>query len=105
MVYLFKLLYTYQTIGKEIIKEKYFQKRIEILRLGKTTDWKDSITERDAALIEISSEIKDIVFDYFNIITKEYELSYEKWKNDTTYGVEIKSIKDQIDNDYINNKF
>ena len=38
-------------------------------------------------------EIKDIVFDYFNIITKEYEMSYEKWRDDETYQQEIKDTK------------
>ena len=29
MVTLYKILYTYQTIGKEIVKEQFFHKRIE----------------------------------------------------------------------------
>jgi len=31
-------------------------------------------------------EMKDLVFDYFNIITKEYEIAYEKWKSDSEYA-------------------
>lgn len=34
---------------------------------------------------KINIEVKDIVFDYFNIITKEYEMGYEKWKSDVDY--------------------
>jgi len=30
-------------------------------------------------------EIKDIVFDYFNIINKEYEMSFEKVKLNPDY--------------------
>ena len=43
------------------------------------------------------SDIKEIVFDYFNLISKEYEMSYEKWRNDKTYLEEIESIKKQVD--------
>lgn len=31
MILLYKILFTYQTIGKEIVKEQYFVKRIEAL--------------------------------------------------------------------------
>ncbi len=31
-------------------------------------------------------DMKDLVFDYFNIITKEYEVAYEKWKSDPEYA-------------------
>lgn len=41
--------------------------------------------EKTKAMESISIEIKDIVFDYFNIITKEYEISYDKYKNDDDF--------------------
>lgn len=41
--------------------------------------------ERSKDMERVSIEIKDIVFDYFNIITKEYEMSYEKWRSDEDY--------------------
>ena len=54
---------------------------------------------------KVSIEIKDVVFDYFNIITKEYEMSYEKWRNDDNYQSLLKKIKAIIDLEYVEGKF
>ncbi len=32
MIYMFRLLYTYQTIGKEVVKEEHLERRISYLR-------------------------------------------------------------------------
>lgn len=50
---------------------------------------------------KINMEVKDIVFDYFNIITKEYEMSYEKWRNDQDYLKQLKDVKENVDKEYI----
>ena len=50
-------------------------------------------------------EMKDLVFDYFNIITKEYEIAYEKWKNGPEYAEAVQKIKDEIENEYVGKKF
>lgn len=34
---------------------------------------------------DVQQEIKDIIFDYFNLISKEYEMSYEKCRSDEVY--------------------
>jgi hypothetical protein len=49
-------------------------------------------------------EMKDIVFDYFNIITKEYELAFEKWKEDKVYVEKITQIKLDVESEYVSNK-
>ena len=49
--------------------------------------------------------MKDIVFDYFNIITKEYELAFEKWKDDPVYVEAITKIKLETEQEYVSNKF
>jgi len=49
--------------------------------------------------------MKDIVFDYFNIITKEYEIAYEKWKNDPVYSEAVSKIKDEVDIEFVAKKF
>ena len=49
--------------------------------------------------------MKDIVFDYFNIITKEYEMAYEKWRGDKAYQEAIGEIKASVDKDYVDRKF
>jgi len=52
----------------------------------------------------VSLEIRDIVFDYFNIITKQYEISYEKWKADEDYKQKAKEKGDEIDKAFIKSK-
>ena len=42
---------------------------------------------------KVNVEIKDLVFDYFNIITKEYEMTYEKYKSDKEYKDKLEEIK------------
>ena len=50
-------------------------------------------------------DVKEIVFDYFNIITKEYEMAYERWRSDKDYQEAIASIKEQVDSDFIDKKW
>lgn len=49
----------------------------------------------------VQMEMKDIVFDYFNIITKEYELAFEKWKEDSSYVEAITKIKLETEQEYV----
>ncbi len=51
-------------------------------------------------LSQVVTEIKEIVFDYFNIISKEYEMGYEKHKFDEEYKTSINEIKKQVDEEY-----
>lgn len=93
LVTLFRLLYTYQTIGREAMKEEILEKRIKYIKEGEIDKYKALLDNRTKEFSGIQMEMKDIVFDYFNIITKEYELAYEKWKEDPTYVEEITKIK------------
>lgn len=56
-------------------------------------------------MLAISLEIKDVVFDYFNIIAKEYEMGLEKWKDDNEYKEQINEIKKSIDAEFIERKY
>ena len=49
---------------------------------------------------ELNHEIREIVFDFFNIINKEYEISFEKWKLDELYKASIDEIKTEVDKEY-----
>ncbi len=60
---------------------------------------------RTKDLLKVQMDLKDLVFDYFNIITKEYEVAYEKWKGDSEYAEAVQKIKDEIDNEYVTKKF
>ncbi len=53
---------------------------------------------------KVQMEMKDIVFDYFNIITKEYELAFEKWKDDPVYVEAITKIKLEVEKEYVTNQ-
>ena len=55
---------------------------------------------RAAKNVELNHEIKEIVFDFFNIINKEYEISFEKWKQDESYKASIEAIKAEIEKEY-----
>lgn len=105
MVYLYKQLYTYQTIAREVLKEQIFERRVTLLKEGKLEEYKETLESRQTDFTKIQSEIKEIVFDYFNIITKEYELSYEKWRADKDYQEQIAQIKTQVDEDFVDRKF
>lgn len=45
------------------------------------------------------------MFDYFNLIVKDYELAYEKYRDDENYKNEIKDFREQIETEYIDKKF
>lgn len=46
MIYLFRILYTYQTIGKEVLKESIFEKRIELLKEENMAEYADLLDSR-----------------------------------------------------------
>lgn len=105
MVTLFRLLYTYQTIGREIVKEEILDRRISHLRAGDSDRWEASVDSRPKEFQIVNTEIKDIVFDYFNIITKEYELAFEKWKGSSEYTERTNKIKLETEQEYVSNKY
>lgn len=86
MVYIFRLLYTYQTIGKEVVKEQHLERRIQCLKEKDMAGYQAALEARTKDFQSVQMDMKDIVFDYFNIITKEYEIAYEKWKSDADYA-------------------
>ena len=83
------MLYTYQTCGKEIIKETKFQERLAILQSDedqteaqRNDKYIKTLAEYKTLSNTIAQDVREIIFDYFNIIYKEYEVSYEKHKSD-----------------------
>ena len=61
------------------------------------------LEERSGGFQKINIEIKDIVFDYFNIITKEYEIAYDKYKDNKEYADKLKEIKEKVEEDGLMN--
>lgn len=50
MLLLFRVLFTYQSIAKEIVKELNFQQRLEFLKTQDDKGYRDSIEKRNTAL-------------------------------------------------------
>jgi len=46
---------------------------------------------------EYVMQLQDCVFDYFNIIVKEYYMAQDRWGSDTAYVAEIKKVYEKID--------
>ncbi len=42
-------------------------------------------------------DLQDLIFDYFNLIVKEYYMTLEKWSQDPEYVRRIKEEKEKID--------
>ena len=68
-------------------------------------EYQQCLTNQTVKQAKITNQIKDIVFDYFNMIGKEYEITYEKWKNDDEYKRNIEAEKAYVENEFIKKKF
>lgn len=99
------MLYTYQTIAREILKEQIFEKRVHFLKLGDMTGYQEVLDARNKEFQGVQVEIKELIFDYFNLITKEYEMGFEKWKADKDYQEQVTQIKTHVDEEYVDKKW
>jgi hypothetical protein len=105
MVTLFRLMYTYQTIGAEVVKESCFSQRVEYLREGDRDNYQQSILKNQKSGNEIKVEVRNIIFDYFNIIVKEYEFSYQRYCKEPDYTKQINAIQEEVDKDFVTSKY
>jgi hypothetical protein len=46
MVYLYRQLYTYQTIGKEVAKEAQLERRVHLIKAGDIPQYQDLLENR-----------------------------------------------------------
>ncbi len=53
MIYMFRLLYTYQTIGKEVVKEQHLENRIDFLRDSDFEAYQASLDSRSKDFIQV----------------------------------------------------
>mmetsp|Transcript_27961 Transcript_27961/g.20943 ORF Transcript_27961/g.20943 Transcript_27961/m.20943 type:complete len:121 (+) Transcript_27961:207-569(+) len=81
----YKLIYKYQVIAKEIVKEDCFIERLNALREKDDVTYSQIIAEEEKKATEASLAIKDIVFDYFNIINKQFEITTEFYRKEEDY--------------------
>lgn len=57
----------------------------------------DLLSSLKPKLREVEVEICDLVFDYFNILQQEYNISREKWAKDKSYLTAIANSKSEVD--------
>ena len=57
----------------------------------------DIISNLPNELRAIETEMCDLVFDYFNIIQQQYDVSRQKWAKDKTYLMAIGAAKQLTD--------
>ena len=74
--------YRYQVIAKEILREELFARRIDCIHKKDDRGYVLALNAMEKETTKINAVIRDIAFDYFNIIPKEYEVNFDKWKND-----------------------
>lgn len=106
------ILYRYRKTGSEIISEANFQERIVYLRqaeaiLKENVDNNDELKATETELRKkyhevLKGETEDLdkfverlqehLFDFFNMIRKEYYMSLDKWATDNDY---VKQVKDE----------
>lgn len=51
----------------------------------------------DKEVTELTLQLQEIVFDYFNLIVKEYYMAQDKWSNDPIYVEELRAEYEKID--------
>ena len=47
-----------------------------------------------------NKKLLDVVFDYFNLIQKEYAMALDKWSPDPDYVKQVKETYQKIDKEY-----
>jgi len=105
MVLLFKLMFTYQTYAAEVTREAIFFKRIECLKTEDQQQYVKLVVDSGKQTTEAKIEVKNMIFDYFNIISKEYELAYTKYSKDKDYIESITAIQSDVEKQMVESKF
>jgi len=111
MVQLHTLLYKYKKYATEIIEDANTCQRVALMKqaddltlIGDTANSKKVMVEYDVVLKgeerdleEFTILMQDTVFDYFNIIVKEYYMAVDKWGQDKDYVSAVKLEYEKID--------
>jgi hypothetical protein len=92
LVDMHSLIYKYKLAGHDMIGDAFFKERIQILKeaeaaaVGSNTDGSNKLMElyqqklkgSDHRQLDYVDDITTNIFDYFNIITKEYNLNIDR---------------------------
>lgn len=107
-------LYKYRKYGAEIVSEHNFRTRINFLReseqaveagAGADDATVKELKEKYHAMLKgektdiekYSEKLEEMMFDFFNMIKKEYYMSLDKWASESEYVTQIKEKYAKID--------
>ena len=113
LVDMHSLIYKYKLAGHDMIGDAYFKERINILKeaeaaaVNTNTDGSNKLMElyqqklksSDHRQLDYVDNITTNIFDYFNIITKEYYLNIDRIQKDTEYSEMLNDSYKKIDED------
>ena len=60
-------------------------------------EYQETLRGETNALNNFTQQLQDYVFDYFNIIVKEYLMSLDKWGSDEDYVKQVKEGYGKVD--------
>jgi len=107
------LIYKYKMAGHDMIGDAYFKERINILKLAEAEAvsadtaksnelmqmYQQKLKNSDHRQLDYVDDLTNNIFDYFNIITKEYYLNIDRVQTDTDYTDMLKDAYKKIDED------
>ena len=108
------IIYKYKKYGQELMSNANFRERIAFLeqkeemkenqedltdegkKLSAELNEKYSklVQQENGELDQFTLKLQEFVFDYFNLINKDYHISLEQWNSDTEF---VKLIKDEYE--------
>lgn len=111
------LLYKYRKYGRDIMSENNFNWRIkllqeaeEMMKNNQTNDpeikeqegdvrkkYMAYIKEENIDADAYTQKLQELIFDYFNMIKKEYYMALDKYATDPDYVKEIKEEHEKVD--------
>lgn len=111
MIKMHILLYKFKKYGQDMLGEANFHQRVYLMRQAEEYKAQGNQAESDAEMKKYDAllrgereendlfvqDLQETVFDYFNLIVKEYYMAIEKWGRDMEYVEAIKKKYEEID--------
>ena len=85
MLKLSQISHKYQIIAQQLINNQQECRRHTALNNNDEFLYAKAMTEAEGRKIKIAMDVEDIIFDYFGIITVQYEISNRQLDRDIQY--------------------
>ena len=85
MLKLSQISHKYQIIAQQLINNQQECRRHTALNNNNEFLYAKAMTEAQGRKIKIAMDVEDIIFDYFGIITVQYEISNRQLDRDIQY--------------------